>query len=128
MKFAGIERLVSRAVDNLYGELVRVDPRADGPFVRSGTGDPDRASFTTTAVIDFDPVVATVRRSEGTSAAIAGESVHVSFAASSLPVDLRLGDHLVALDRGERTFVINVVEPDGLGRVLCRCTEAGGAA
>jgi hypothetical protein len=127
VKFASIERLVSRAVDNLYGEIVRVDPRADGRFVHAAA-DPDRASFTTTAIVDLDPIIATPRQNDGASASLSGARVHVSFATSSLPVDLRSGDRIVALERGERAFIINVVEPDGIGRVLCGCIEGGGAA
>lgn len=127
MKFAGYERLASRAVDRLYGELVRVDPQADGRFTR-GAGDPDRASFTAVAIIDLNPDVATARQNDGASASLAGDRVHISLASPSLPVELRKGDRIVAVERGERTFIITTVEPDGLGRVLCRCVPAGDGA
>ncbi|HSI42120.1 MAG TPA: hypothetical protein VLA00_16370 [Xanthobacteraceae bacterium] len=126
MRFANYERLASRAVDRVFGEAVRVDPQAGGRFTR-GSLDPDRASFSAVAAVDFNPVIVTTRRHEEASAELTGDRAHASFGAPSLPVQLRPGDRIVLLERDELALIIRVVEPDGLGRVLCRCVPAGPA-
>lgn len=124
MNFAKFEALASRAVDREFGERVRVEPRTNSRFVGANV-DPDRAAFDTTAVVDLTPVIATTERGAAHPTSISTSAVHISFASSALPLTPRQGDRIVALERDDRAFVISVVEPDGMGRVLCRCDEVG---
>lgn len=123
MKFDTFERLLSRAVDATHGERVRVEPRS-GDGMMASSADPSRIAFNVVAALDFDPVVATPKRHEVPSVTMAGSVIHVSFSTEALPFMPRKGDHIVALERGGRTFAVSIVEPDEFGRVLCRCTPA----
>lgn len=125
MIFTKLEALASRAVDRTFGERVRVETRADGRFVRQ-SADPERPAFETIAVIDLSPAVATVAASAAHPSSLSVDAVHVSFATSALSSTPRQGDRIVALERGH-IFSISTVEPDGMGRVLCRCTPVSDA-
>ena len=128
--FAQMETAVSAAVDHLHMERTRLVPRASGEFVRGGQ-DPSRPVREVMGVIDFNP--ATIRAREqseydGYRPELDGEKVHVSYTLSRLGAPAVLpskGDLIEALDRpGVPVFQIVVVEADGLGRVLCRCTPS----
>lgn len=124
MRFARFEALASCAVDREFGERVRVEPqRKSGEFSHGGP-DPDRTAFEATAVVDLTPALLTTERTAAHPTTVPSETVHVSFATSALPILPRQGDIIVALERDGRTFLVAVTEPDGMGRVLCRCRGA----
>lgn len=126
-KFADFEAMVSQAVDDLYGETVRVEPRADGKFVRQGA-DADRPAFDITdAVVDIQPAVARLRnagRNDGDTAEISADLCHISIADSRLGLMPRRGDRFVLVERvGSPVWqVAKDPEPDGLGRTVFPCT------
>jgi hypothetical protein len=128
-RFAALEARVSSRVDNMYGEPVRVQPRAVEDF---GTeSDPDRPAYEATGVADFNPKIVQMKgvgRHDGDYADIEGGAVHVSFHESKLPPDRnrwpKQGDLLVLVDRTtDRAFRVVTVEPDGIGRMVCRCAR-----
>lgn len=125
MIFAKLEALASGAVDRQFGERVHVVPRSAGPFVGGGP-DPDRVAFEATAIVDLTPVLTSTERSGAAATSLSVDAIHVSFATSALVFTPHKGDRIVALERAERAFAISTIEPDGVGRVLCRCTEVTG--
>lgn len=126
--FAQMETAVSAAVDHLHMERTRLVPRAPGEFIRGGQ-DPTRVVREVMGVIDFNPVTIRAREQseyDGYRPELDGEKVHVSYTASRLGAFTPRKDDLIeALDRpGVPKFQIITAEPDGLGRVLCRCVPA----
>lgn len=126
--FARMETAVSAAVDAVHGERTRIVPRGRGEFVRGGQ-DPSRVVREIMGVIDFNPITIRAREQseyDGYRPELDGEKVHVSYTASRLGSDIpRKDDMIEALDRpGAPKFQIITAEPDGLGRVLCRCVPA----
>lgn len=123
-QFAAYEEIVSEYVDDLYGENIRVEPRADGDLLK-GVADPARPVLTIVAVVDYNPIVVRSRdpgRYGADTPDLSGEKLHVSIADSRLPYKLKAGDRIVALDRpGQPMFAVAIVEPDGLGRSVCKC-------
>lgn len=126
-RFAAAETKVSAAIDGWHGEMTRVSPRAAGQFVAGGP-DPSRSEADVIGIIDFNPLVARIKdRSEydGFRPEVEGERVHVTYATSRFASPAawpRAKDHIEALDRpGSPAFQVVTVEPDGLGRILCKC-------
>lgn len=126
--FAQMETAVSSAVDHLHMERTRITPRVKGEFARGGQ-DSTRVVREVMGVIDFNPVTIRAREQseyDGYRPELDGEKVHVSYTASRLGSAIPRKDDLIeALDRpGVPKFQIVTAEPDGLGRVLCRCVPA----
>ena len=123
-RFAEYEEIVSEHVDDLFGEEIRIEPRADGDLLK-GVADPARPVATIIAVVDYNPIVVRSRdpgRYGADTPDLSGEKLHVSIADSRLPYKLKAGDRIVAIDRPDQpTFAVAIVEPDGLGRTVCRC-------
>ncbi|MCZ8103983.1 MAG: hypothetical protein O9972_39580 [Burkholderiales bacterium] len=125
-RFAEYEAIASNAVDDLYGERIRVEPRDDGEFSKVGP-DTARPSIETIAVVDFEPKVLKTRNSGRHDADISdviGEKLHVSIQERHLTYSLRPGDLIHLLDRSAPyadVAAVSAVEPDGIGRVLLRC-------
>lgn len=130
-KFATYETIVSDHVDDMFGERIRIEPRADGEFAKVGS-DPGRPAIDVTAVVDFEPKVLKSRNSgrfDADSTDLSGEKLHVSVKETLVPYRLRAGDHVLFLDRGApypAKASVATVEPDGLGRILIRCTAGAG--
>jgi len=126
-KFSEYEAMASDAVDDLYGEKVRLEPRADGRFVRSESPDPSRVPFNIPlAAVDFTPALIRTRnagRNDADMPDISGELVHVSVRNSYLQYQPQNGDRLVLVDRpGQPTVaIVKDPEPDGIGRTILRC-------
>ena len=125
-KFAAYETIVSEHVDDMFGERIRIEPRADGEFTKVGS-DPGRPSIDVTAIVDFEPKVLKSRNSgrfDADSTDLSGEKLHVSVKELLVPYRLQPGDHIHLLDRAApypSKVSISTVEPDGLGRILVRC-------
>lgn len=125
-KFAALESVASALVDDMYGERVRLEPRADGEFAKVGT-DHNRPGLTLSAVVDFEPKVLKTRNSGRYDADVSdliGEKCHVSIKEAYLPYSLREGDIIHLLERAApypATLLVSAVEPDGIGRVILRC-------
>jgi hypothetical protein len=129
-KFADLEALVSEHIDDLYGEPIKVVPRADGEFIAAPSGDPGRAEYTVTGILDLQPKVVRMRsigRDDADSSEIATDMVHVSFDVRDLGERAswpRRGDLLMATDRAfDNAFRVVNPEFDGIGRLICRCTR-----
>jgi len=125
-RFATLERRISGSVDRMYGERVRLSPRKRGEFV-SQSVDPARPVRIVVAVVDFMPVAALPKdtsRFDGMQPMVAADSSIVSFdeAVFEPKADWpKQGDAIETLDRAENvTMSVAAVEPDGLGRVLCK--------
>ncbi|MDQ0510884.1 hypothetical protein [Ancylobacter amanitiformis] len=127
-KFAEYEAMVTQAVDDLYGERVRVEPRADSKFVLA-SADPDRPATTIeAAVVDLQPAVARLRnagRNDADMAEVSADLCHISIADARLPFALRRGDRFRLIDRPEQPVwaVSKEPEPDGIGRTVFRCVS-----
>ena len=119
--------MVSEAVDGLYGEVLRVEPRADGEYV-VGAADETRDAYERPGVIDFSPKVVRTSyagRNDADMPELLGEMVHVSFAESVIPFVPRQGDLIRTVGRSPaQAFSVVTVEPDGIGRVILRCKPA----
>jgi len=116
------DKLVSQAVDRMFGEPTRVEPMAAGELL-SGGPDPARDAFDVRGVVETGAVVAA---DGGGRAAISGDTVFVSYRDELLPIPLQTGDRIVALGRpGTPAFVVSSVDPDGHGRTVLRCRTAG---
>jgi hypothetical protein len=135
-KFAEFEEMVTQAVDDLYGERIAVEPRADGKFVRQA-GDPLRYLFEIElAAVDFQPTLARLRnagRNDADMAEVSADLCHISVADKYLREPLRRGDRFRLLERDGQPVVAIAKdpEPDGLGRTVFRCvpiSATGGAA
>lgn len=126
-KFAEYEAMASESVDDLYGERVRVEPRADGKFVRQAA-DPQRAPFDILfAAVDLQPVIGRLRnagRNDADTAEISADLCHISVADHRLTQEVRRGDRIRLLDRpGQPCWAVaREPEPDGIGRTVIRCT------
>jgi hypothetical protein len=123
--FAEFEAMASEAVDGLYGEVLRVEPRADGEYVVGGA-DETREPYERTGIIDFAPKVVRTRyagRNDADMPEHMGEMVHVSFDETIIPYAPKQGDLIRAIGRPAPApvFSVTTVEPDGLGRVVLRC-------
>ncbi len=128
-KFSEYEAMASDAVDDLYGEKVRLEPRADGRFVRSISPDTTREPFDIpAAAVDFTPALIRTRnagRNDADMPDIAGELVHISVRNSYLQYAPRNGDRIILVDRPGAPVVAIVKdpEPDGIGRTILRCVS-----
>lgn len=128
--FAEYERLVSGAVDVVFGDPITVLPQRRGEV--SASADPDRAQVTVVGVVDFNPRTVTPKGKEQYDAFqpnLVGEKVHVSFdedAFASRDARPRSGDKLVAvLKTGTFHLQVVSVEPDELGRFVVPCKVLG---
>ncbi|MBN9444377.1 hypothetical protein [Bosea sp. (in: a-proteobacteria)] len=125
-KFAAYEAIASSLNDDLYGERVRLEPRADGEFAKVGV-DASRPALECVAIVDFEPKVLKTRNSGRFDADVSdviGEKIHVSVQERLVPYALRSGDLIHLLDRAEpypSVAAVSTVEPDGIGRILLRC-------
>ncbi|KAB0269061.1 hypothetical protein [Microvirga brassicacearum] len=123
-KFDAYEAIASENVDDLFGEEIYVEPRADGEFVK-GTADPLRVAFSTVGVVDFSPKTMKTRyggRNDADASELVGELLHISIREVNLPTTIKPGDRVQMLSRPlEPVAAVTTVEPDGLGRVILRC-------
>lgn len=124
-RFQTIERRMSAAVDRLHAERTRVVPTDRNGFASAAST--LRTPYIATGVIDMNPVTTLVRsqsRYEGDAASVSADRVHVSYDVAALPAQNlwpRRGDEIEFMDRdNEPRIKVNVVEPDGLGRVVIR--------
>ena len=129
-KFTDLEALVSESIDDLYGEPIKIVPRADGEFYEAATADPSRNERTVPGILDLQPQVVRMRsigRDDADSSEIATDRVHVSFDVRELGERAlwpRRGDMLVAIERSsDNSFRVINPEFDGVGRLLCRCSR-----
>lgn len=125
-EFAGLERLVSEAVDATMGEPTRVVPRANGTYF-SGPADGARAPITIAGVVDYNPVTIVSKdtgKYDGMRPVVAGDRLHVSYDVKNFPDwKPREGDVIELIDRpGSPSANVSRVDPDGLGRIVCVCT------
>jgi hypothetical protein len=127
-RFATYEQRLSKAVDSVYGEGVRVLPQAVGEFM--ATDDPERAPYEMTGVVDFNPVIATpkaIGKNDGDAVQVSGEQLHVSLHEQNLPEGAKFpqqGDAIVLLERPNQPRVrVSSQLPDGIGRVILRCVR-----
>ncbi|MFC5509273.1 hypothetical protein [Bosea massiliensis] len=125
-KFAAYEAIASSLNDGLYGERVRLEPRADGEFSKVGA-DVSRPALELTAIVDFEPKVLKTRNSGRHDADVSdviGEKIHISIQERLVPYELRSGDLIHFLERSSpypSVAAVSTVEPDGIGRILVRC-------
>lgn len=124
-RFQSLERRMSAAVDTLHGERTRVVPTDRNAFASAAST--LRTPYEAIGVFDMNPKVTMVRsqsRYEGDAASIAADRVHVSYDIAALPAENlwpRRGDEIELLDRPDMPLIkVNVVEPDGLGRIVIR--------
>jgi hypothetical protein len=126
-RFAGLETKMSASVDYMYGEALTLEPRAGGEYAT--TADPDRDGFEFVGVVDFKPHLGAQGGSKMNNfVPVAGDELHVSIKLAALPADRaswpKQGDTIILTERpDEPNLKISIVEPDGLGRLVCRCTR-----
>lgn len=125
-QFAEYETIISAAVDNAFGDPVTITPMAKGELSHSADG--TRAIRTVTGIVDFNPRAILPKGKEQYDAFqpnLMGEKAHVSFDENLFSDDApkpRTGDQLSGtLKSGAFKFEIAVIEPDGLGRIVCAC-------
>lgn len=132
-RFSRLETRVSSRVDSMYGEPLRIQPKAVGEFV--SVNDSDRPAYDAFGVIDFEPKVVQMKgvgRHDGDYADVEGGAIHISIHESKLPTARaqwpRQGDTITLTDRTvDNTFQVASVEPDGIGRMICRCRRGNNA-
>jgi hypothetical protein len=128
--FADLERLATGAIDDVYGETVRVTGMKPGAGDYGGEAEDDgRPSFDVTAIPDFNPVAATVTdegQFDGRQPFVAAERVHVSIDAAVLNWMPRKHDKISLISRSPVEHFVLSREPDedGLGRIVCVCVPA----
>lgn len=120
--FARLEQKVSRGIDRLNAERVRVEPQTGGEYGNAPHG--TRQPYEIMAIVDFKPVVVGARSSSRYGANVAtveAEEFHISISDQVMPTDRsqwpKAKDHIRLLDRdGEPVGRVMTVEPDGIGR------------
>jgi hypothetical protein len=128
-RFALRERRASATIDREYAERTRILPRVAGTYM-VGVGDNTRAELDVLGIVDLKPVVARIKDKAEYDAfrpELQGDVAHVSYDVgrfASVAEYPREKDHIVLLDRGNEKYQIVDVDPDGLGRILCRCVVA----
>lgn len=126
--FAQYERMVSTAIDGVFGDPVIFQPRRKGE-VSSWRDDPDRPPMALTGIVDFNPRITPAKGKEQYDAFqpdLAAEKVHVSFDIEHFVLGRaqwpKQGDLLTAsLKDGIHQLEVIVAQPDELGRLLCPC-------
>ncbi|TVR06634.1 MAG: hypothetical protein EA385_15050 [Salinarimonadaceae bacterium] len=125
--FAQLESAASVVVDSLHAETTRLIPRVAGEFVAGGA-DASRVERDIQGIVDFNPEIARAkekRQYDGHRPEVDGEKVHISYRVPALGLPAtwpRAKDHIRAEDRpGKPVFQVVTVEPDGIGRLVCRC-------
>lgn len=129
-RFEQREARVSASIDREHGELTRIVPRssANGPYIAGGV-DSARTIREVIGIVDVNPVIARIRdKSEYDEfrPELEGEVIHVSYATSRFAARAdwpRKKDEIHAFERVSlpNKFQVVDVQPDGIGRFLCRC-------
>lgn len=117
-----LAQAVDRTVDETWGERFRIVPwGSESEYV---TGQPDAARPPIEIVAEFfaDPLSVDTA---GMQTRMATADLTISTLAGPLAAcGARQGDHVIALDRDNEEFEIDVVVPDGTGRATINLIRA----
>lgn len=119
--FHDIERAVSAACDETFGERTSIVPQLTGGYVVAGP-DPMRAPFEARGVVHIETRAVETRgsrRGEADTGQLQSPMASVSYAETSLVGAWRAGDLIQLLDRaGQPVFRVSRCDRDGMGRII----------
>lgn len=125
--FSEFEAEVSAAVDDVFGDPIRIIPMVKGRLV-SGSEDNSREPRTVVGVVDYNPELVTAKdkgQYDAFQPDAVGVRVHVSFDVGKLGAEdtwPRVGDRLKALSMpGQPVFRVSYVGARELSRVVFHC-------
>lgn len=127
--FAELERLVTDAVDDVFGERTKFTPKVQGRYL-TVSKDESQPCLELIGVVDFNPVTALAQdkgKFDGMRPSVSADRIHVSYDEALFPDALpKEGDEIELLARSGERLRVSRCDPDGLGRLICVCARIGG--